>query len=108
VIATTGDRRKEAVSRNVRMDFRWHGGNINRIRALAQELVGLQPDIILAISTPVAAAPQQETRIIPIVFVSVSDPVVSGIVAALNRPSGNITGYALYETPLGGKWLNCS
>jgi putative tryptophan/tyrosine transport system substrate-binding protein len=91
--------------RNVRMDLRWAGGDINRIRALAQELVGLQPDIIVASSTAVTAALQQETRTIPIVFVTVSDPVVSGIVAALNQSGGNITGYALYETPLVGKWL---
>jgi putative tryptophan/tyrosine transport system substrate-binding protein len=91
--------------RNVRMDFRWAGGDINRIRAFAQELVGSQPDIIVASSTPVAATLQQETRMIPIVFVNVSDPVVSGIVAALNQSGGNITGFALYETPLAGKWL---
>jgi putative ABC transport system substrate-binding protein len=91
--------------RNVRMDFRWAGGDVNRIRAFAQELVGSQPDIIVASSTPVAATLQQETRTIPIVFVNVSDPVVSGIVAALNQPGGNITGFALNETPLAGKWL---
>jgi putative tryptophan/tyrosine transport system substrate-binding protein len=91
--------------RNVRMDFRWAGGDINRIRAFAQELVGLLPDIIVASSTPVAAAIQRETRTIPIVFVNVSDPVVSGIVTALNESAGNITGFALYETPLAGKWL---
>jgi putative tryptophan/tyrosine transport system substrate-binding protein len=87
------------------MDFRWAGGHLNRIGALAQELVALQPDIIVAHTAPVTAALQRETRTIPIIFVSVSDPVVSGIVAALNRPGGNITGYALYETPLAGKWL---
>jgi putative tryptophan/tyrosine transport system substrate-binding protein len=91
--------------RNVRMDFRWASGDINRIRTLAQALVGLQPDLIVASSTPVAATLQQETRMIPIVFVNVSDPVVSGIVAALNQSGGNITGFALYETPLAGKWL---
>jgi putative tryptophan/tyrosine transport system substrate-binding protein len=91
--------------RNVRMDFRWAGGDINRIRAFAQELVGLLPDIIVASSTPVAAAIQRETRTIPIVFVNVSDPVVSGIVTAFNESGGNITGFALYETPLAGKWL---
>jgi putative tryptophan/tyrosine transport system substrate-binding protein len=91
--------------RNVRMDFRWAGSDINRIRAFAQELVGLQPNMIVASSTPVAAALQRETRTIPIVFVNVSDPVVSGIVAALNESGGNITGFALYETPLAGKWL---
>jgi putative tryptophan/tyrosine transport system substrate-binding protein len=91
--------------RNVRMDFRWAGGDINRIRALAQELVGLQPDIIVATSTPMTVALQQETRTIPIVFVSVGDPVATGLVARLDRPSGNITGFADFEASLGGKWL---
>jgi putative tryptophan/tyrosine transport system substrate-binding protein len=94
-----------ADGRNMRMDFRWAGADINRIGAFAQELVGLQPDIVVASSTPVAAALQRETRTIPIVFVNVSDPVVSGIVAAPNQSGGNITGFALYETPLAGKWL---
>jgi putative ABC transport system substrate-binding protein len=91
--------------RNLRMDLRWAGGDINRIRALAQELVGLQPDIILTDTTPVTAAVQRETRTIPIVFVGVSDPVASGIVARLDRPNGNITGFATDEASLGGKWL---
>jgi putative ABC transport system substrate-binding protein len=91
--------------RNVRMDLRWFGDDINRIGALAQELVGLQPDIILAATTPATAAVQRETRTIPIVFVSVGDPVASGIVARLDRPSGNITGFAGSEATLGGKWL---
>jgi putative ABC transport system substrate-binding protein len=80
--------------RNVRMDVRWGGNDINRIRALAQELVGLQPDIILTGTTPTTVALQRETRTIPIVFANVSDPVASGIVPRLNRPSGNITGTA--------------
>jgi putative tryptophan/tyrosine transport system substrate-binding protein len=92
-------------SRSVRIDLRWPGGETNRIRAFAQELVGLQPDIIVASSTPATVALQQETRTIPIVFVGVSDPVVSGIVARLNRPGGNTTGFAMFETTLGGKWL---
>jgi putative ABC transport system substrate-binding protein len=91
--------------RNVRMDLRWAGADINRIRALAQELVGLQPDIILAPSTPPTAALQRETRTIPIVFALVSDPVASGLVPRLDRPSGNVTGFAQYEATLGGKWL---
>jgi putative ABC transport system substrate-binding protein len=66
--------------RNVRMDLRSGGGEINRIRASAQELVGLQPDIILAASTPATVALQRETRTIPIVFANVSDPVASGMV----------------------------
>jgi putative ABC transport system substrate-binding protein len=94
-----------ADGRNVRVDLRWGGGDINRIRTLAQELVGLQPDIILASSTPVTVAVKPETRTIPIVFAGVADPVASGIVARLDRPSGNITGFADFERPMGGKWL---
>jgi putative ABC transport system substrate-binding protein len=91
--------------RNVRIDLRWHGDDINRIRALAQELVGLQPDIILATSTPATAALQLETRTIPIIFATVADPVAAGIVARLNQPGGNVTGFAGAEASLAGKWL---
>src|SRR6516165_513718 len=92
--------------RNVRMDLRWGGSDINRIRAHAQELVGLQPDIIVTNGLPTTAAVQRETRTIPIVFANVGDPVVSGLVARLDRPSGNVTGFGdLGEASLGGKWL---
>jgi putative ABC transport system substrate-binding protein len=91
--------------RNVRIDFRWGGVDINRIRALARELVRLQPDIIVVGTTPLTVALQRETRTIPIVFTGVGDPVASGLVERLNRPGGNITGFALYEPSLGGKWL---
>jgi putative ABC transport system substrate-binding protein len=91
--------------RNTRMDLRWAGADSNRIRAFAQELVGSQPDIILANSTPATAAVQRETRTIPIVFVNVADPVASGLVPRLDRPGGNITGFAILEPSLGGKWL---
>jgi putative tryptophan/tyrosine transport system substrate-binding protein len=91
------------VGRNVRMDLRGGGGDINRIQALAQELVGLQPDIILTGAASATVAVQRETRTIPIVFTS-GDPA-SGIVPRLNRPGGNITGFVNYEASLGGKWL---
>ena len=94
-----------ADGRNVRMDLRWGGGDINRIRALARELAGLQPDIILTHGTPATAAVQRETRTIPIVFANLADPVASSIVARLNQSGGNITGFALYEPTLPGKWL---
>jgi putative ABC transport system substrate-binding protein len=68
-------------------------------------LVGLKPDIILVSGTPATAAVQRETRTIPIVFAAVSEPVASGIVARLDRPGGNVTGFAAFETTLGGKWL---
>jgi putative ABC transport system substrate-binding protein len=92
--------------RNLRMDLRWYGDDDNnRIRALAQELVGLQPDIIVTNQTSTTIAFQQETRTIPIVIASVSDPVTTGLVARLDRPSGNITGFANRENSMGGKWL---
>jgi len=91
--------------RKVRMDLRWGRGDNNRIRALAQQLVGLQPDIILTEATPATVAVQRETRTIPIVFVNVADPVASGIVPRLDHPSGNLTGFAISEDTLGGKWL---
>jgi putative ABC transport system substrate-binding protein len=91
--------------RNVRTDLRWAGDDINRIRALAQELVGLQPDVIVTAATPATVAVQRETRTIPIVMVGVGDPVASGLVPRLDRPNGNITGFALWEPSLGGKWL---
>src|SRR6516164_1807149 len=91
--------------RNVRMDLRGGGGDINRIRALSQELVGLQPDIILANGTPVTAALQRETRTILIVMPAVNEPVASGFVPRLNQPGGNITGFAIFEASLVGKWL---
>jgi len=91
--------------RNVRMAFRWAGDDINRIRALAQELVSLRPDIILTNTTAPTAAVQRETRTIPIVFANVSDPVASGIVPRLSQPGGNATGFAVFEASLGGKWL---
>jgi putative ABC transport system substrate-binding protein len=68
-------------------------------------LVGLQPDIIFTGGTPATIAVQRETRTIPIVFAGAGDPVASGIVARLDRPSGNITGFANLEASLGGKWL---
>jgi len=91
--------------RNVRMDLRWAGGDTNRIRALARELVALQPDIILANGTPATATLQRETRTIPIIFAGLPDPVPLGIVPRLNQPGGNVTGFATNEASLGGKYL---
>jgi hypothetical protein len=91
--------------RNVRMDLRWAGADTNRIRALAQELACLQPDIVATGGVPATVAVQRETRTIPIVFGIVADPVASGLVAALNRPGGNITGFTELEPSFVGKWL---
>jgi putative ABC transport system substrate-binding protein len=91
--------------RNMRVDLRWAGVDINRIRAVAQELVVLQPDIILTNSAAVTIALQRETRTIPIVVATAGDPVASGIVARVDRPGGNVTGFGGPEASLGGKWL---
>src|SRR5260370_32903276 len=74
---------------NLRMDVRWGGGDVNKIRTFAKELVAAQPDLILAQGTPVTAALQPETRTIPIVFVGVTAPGGDGFVAGVPRPGGN-------------------
>ena len=91
--------------RNLRIDYRWAGGNVDHMASFARELVALGPDAILANTTPVTAAFHRETRTIPIVFVIVSDPVGDGFVASLARPGGNITGFINLEASVGGKWL---
>jgi len=91
--------------RNVLIDYRWAAGEPANMQALAKELVELQPDVLLASSTPVVAALGRETGTIPIVFVVVSDPVGSGFIKSLSRPGGNMTGFINIESSLGGKWL---
>jgi putative ABC transport system substrate-binding protein len=90
---------------NVRMEVRWAGGNVDRLRMFAKELVDLQPDVILATSTPSTAALQQATQTIAIVFAGISDPVGAGFVASLPRPGGNLTGFINMEGAFAGKWL---
>jgi putative ABC transport system substrate-binding protein len=94
-----------ADGRNLHMDVRWDGDNVDRARMYAKELVDMQPDVILASTSPQTAAFQRETRTIPIVFVLVSDPVGSGFVASVPRPDGNITGFMLQEAGMVGKCL---
>src|ERR1700757_987189 len=91
--------------RNLRIDYRWAAGDVGRIRAFAKELVELSPDIIVGYATPSVVALQQETRSVPIVFLSVTDPVGQGLVASLAHPGGNITGFAAFEFSLGTKWM---
>jgi putative tryptophan/tyrosine transport system substrate-binding protein len=90
---------------HVRIDIRWAAGNMDRMQAAAKELVGLQPDVLLSASTPATAALARETKTIPIVFVIVTDPIGSGFVAALPRPSANITGFGWMEASVAGVWL---
>jgi putative ABC transport system substrate-binding protein len=91
--------------RNMVIDYRWVAGEAERYGKFARELVELSPDVLVAAGVPSAAALQQATRSIPIVFVDASDPVGSGLVASLARPGGNLTGFALFEYGFGAKWL---
>jgi putative ABC transport system substrate-binding protein len=92
--------------RNIRIEYRLTGSDLNRLRAAAAELVGMTPDVLFVAATPALAALNRETRSLPIVFVQVSDPVKLGFVTSLARPGGNITGFANFEHPIGGKWLD--
>jgi putative ABC transport system substrate-binding protein len=91
---------------NVRIDYRWTAGVLERFRTAAKELVALRPDVILADATPSVVALRGETQTVPIVFVNVNDPIGSGFVASLARPGGTITGFTNFEFSLGGKWLS--
>jgi putative ABC transport system substrate-binding protein len=91
--------------RNLRIDVRWASSNVDRMRMFADELVGLQPEVILTTSTSTTAALQRDTRTTPIVFASMPDPIGEGFVASLARPGGNITGFINLEASMGGKWL---
>src|ERR1700730_6383661 len=91
--------------RNVRIDYRWGATDADHARPYAAELAALAPDVILSSGSPSVAALQQATRTVPIVFVSVVDPVGSGFVESLSRPGGNITGFSMFEYGVSGKWL---
>jgi ABC-type uncharacterized transport system substrate-binding protein len=90
---------------NIRIDYRYAGGSAEQAQEFAKELVALQPDVIFTTSTLGAGALQRVTRVIPIVFVGVSDPVGSGFIASLARPAGNLTGVLAFEASIAGKWL---
>jgi putative ABC transport system substrate-binding protein len=92
-------------SHNVQIEYRWGTGDPDRARTFATELVSLRPDVILSHGTPALTALHQATRTIPVVFVSVIDPVGAGYVQSLARPAGNITGFSTFEPEIGGKWL---
>jgi len=90
---------------NLRIELRWGNANTAKIGTFAKELVDLRPDAILGETTSVIRALARETQTIPVVFVQVSDPVASGFTASLARPSSNITGFTVENTPQGGKWV---
>jgi putative tryptophan/tyrosine transport system substrate-binding protein len=90
---------------NLRVDVRWNAGNVGLSQTYAAQLLGLMPDVILVASTTNLTAIRQDTNTVPVVFVSVSDPVAQGFVASVRQPGGNITGFSRYEFSIGGKWL---
>jgi putative ABC transport system substrate-binding protein len=90
---------------NIRIDYRWAAAERGRAQALAEELVEMHPDLIVACAGPAAVALWRATRSIPIVFVQVIDPVALGIVKTMAHPGGNITGFTHFEATIGGKWL---
>jgi putative ABC transport system substrate-binding protein len=93
------------VGRNVRIDYRWGAGDTNLFRKHAAELIALSPDVVLATAASIVVAFQQASRTLPIVFVTTIDPVGSGLVESLARPSGNATGFTSFEFSVAAKWL---
>jgi ABC-type uncharacterized transport system substrate-binding protein len=91
--------------KNIAIEFRYADGKLDRLPTLADELVGLKVDVLVGISTPASLAAQNATKTIPIVFISVSDPVAAGLIDSLARPGGNITGFVNIATVLAGKRL---
>src|SRR3954467_9100671 len=94
-----------ADGKNLQVDTEWAGGSADRIRTATKEIVASHPDLILAATTPVATACASETTTVPILFVSVTDPVGIGIVANLASSGRNVTGFTNFEFSVGGKWL---
>jgi putative tryptophan/tyrosine transport system substrate-binding protein len=92
--------------RNVLVEYRWAGGDPERTRTFAKELVSQQPDVIVAQNTAIVTALLGETRTTPIVFVQVTDPIASGFVASLAKPGGNVSGLVDLEPSLAGKWVD--
>ena len=95
-----------AEGRNIQLDTRWPiPADTESIQRFAKELVALQPDLLLPHITPTTTALLQQSRIIPIIFATVSDPVGSGFVASFRQPGGNVTGFTSIEPTMAGKWL---
>ena len=91
--------------RNIRIDARWATSDAALMQRFAEELVALQPELILSSSRPTTAALLHQTRTIPIIFAIVADPVGSGFVASFPRPGGNVTGFTDNQPTIAGKWL---
>jgi putative ABC transport system substrate-binding protein len=93
------------LGRNLAIDYRWSIFDMERARAAAEELLNLAPDVMFCAGSPATLALQRATRTVPVVFITVSEPVSQGIVASLSRPGGNLTGFSYLEPTIGAKWL---
>jgi putative ABC transport system substrate-binding protein len=91
--------------RNSQVQIFWASGDVELMRTYAATLIAMGPDALLVNSTPAVAAVRKQTNTIPIIFVSVSDPVGSGFVDSYGHPGGNVTGFASFEYSMAGKWL---
>lgn len=91
--------------RNITIELRNAGGKNERLAALADDLIRLKVDVILAVNTPAAQAAKNATATIPIVMTRIADPVKSGLVPSLSHPGGNLTGLTFIPNELGGKQL---
>jgi putative tryptophan/tyrosine transport system substrate-binding protein len=92
-------------NRNLQIVYRWGGGDPEKTRAYARELIGMAPNVIVASTNQATEIVRRETASIPIVFASLGDPVGSGLVASLARPGGNVTGFPAFVETMGAKWL---
>jgi putative ABC transport system substrate-binding protein len=92
------------IGRNLRIEYRW-ADNDDVLRTYVTELIGMQPDVILASSTPVLAALQKQRHSVPIVFTQVTDPIGQGLLSNLAHPDGDLTGFTSFEFSIGSKWL---
>jgi putative ABC transport system substrate-binding protein len=91
---------------NLQIDVRWNGGDVTLARTYAAQLLGLQPGVILVVTSTNLDIVRQATATVPVVFVQVTDPVAQGFVASLTKPGGNLTGFSGMEFSIGGKWLD--
>jgi putative ABC transport system substrate-binding protein len=91
--------------RNIHVETRWVEGKTDQTQRGIAELLALSPDVILGTTTPAVIALKRAAKTVPIVFVSVVDPVGSGLAASMSRPGGNATGFVTFEYALAAKWL---
>jgi putative ABC transport system substrate-binding protein len=94
-----------ANGRNARVETRWWTGTVDEMRPVVGELIAFSPDVVMAFSNPAVALLKSMASTTPVVFVGVGDPIGDGFVSSLAHPGGNITGFAGFDGPIGGKWL---